>query len=235
MQNKINVAVNNESIACLIDCYNIDDGIDTFIFHGGGPSTKDDTAYLVPTLLDNHNNCIRMDFSGHGGSTGKITESSLAKRRTEAQAVINRYKSENKELTLIGTSMAGHIACSLVNDYKVDSLVLFCPAAYSIDAWNCRFDQGFTEIIRKQNSYYQNNIQELLQCYTGKIMLILPEYDEIIPKEINTIYISEVNKRPNSTVYYVKNCTHPIHRWLKNKEDEKQQLLQAFNSFLTTI
>lgn len=145
---------------------------------------------------------------------------------------MNRYKAKYKKLTLIGTSMAGHIVCSLVHDYEVGNLVLFCPAAYSIEAWNCRFDQGFTEIIRKQNSYYQNNIQELLQCFTGRIMLILPGKDEIIPKEVNNIYISEVNKRSNSIIYYVKNCAHPIHRWLKNREEEKQQLLQAINSFL---
>jgi len=232
MQYKKNVDVNNENIACLIDCYNNDDRIDTFIFHGGGPSTKDDTAYLVPTLLDNKHNCIRVDFSGHGDSTGKIAESSLAKRRAEAQIVINRFMADDKKLTFIGTSMAGHIVCSLVHDYEVDKLVLFCPAAYSIDAWNCRFDQGFTEAIRKHNSYYQNNIKELLQCFNGKIMLILPENDEIIPKEVNDTYISEVSKRSNSSVYYVSNCTHPIHRWLKNREEDKQKLLQAINTFL---
>lgn len=145
---KISVSCDNEVISCLIDLNVNTDDLNTVILHGGGPSTKENTEYLVPILQKNSKFSVRFDFSGQGESSGEILKSSLQKRYNEAKQVISEFIKSETNITLIGTSMAGHIACALASEFKVENLVLFCPAAYSINAWNIEFGNGFSEIIR---------------------------------------------------------------------------------------
>jgi hypothetical protein len=229
---RLYIRSNNDQIACIVDYEKSRTELNTIILHGGGPSSKENTEYLVPILLKNNKACVRFDYSGQGESSGKLELSSLEKRKQETLTVLNELGMGSRSITIIGTSMAGHIACSLINEIDVESLILFCPAAYSIDAWNVEFGKGFTEIIRKRESYMNSNIEELLYSFKRRIMLVLPREDAIIPNQVINLYKREVEKRLGSFVINISNCPHPIHKWIINKEEEKQLLLNQLDLFL---
>jgi hypothetical protein len=157
----------NEQIACLLDYEKDRKELNTIILHGGGPSSKENTEYLVPTLLKNKKACVRFDFTGQGESSGRLELSSLEKRKQETLTVLKELEMVNHKLTIIGTSMAGHIACSLINEIEAERVILFCPAAYSTETWNVEFNNGFTEIIRTNESYLKTNIAYLLVNFKG--------------------------------------------------------------------
>jgi esterase/lipase len=223
----------DDTIACIIDYQTNREDLNTIFLHGGGPSSKENTEYLVPVFMKNSKYCIRFDFSGQGESSGILGNSSLTKRYKETINVLKAFNADKKPLTVVGTSMSGHIACKLASELPIENLILFCPAAYSREAWDIEFENGFTDILRKNKSYEQNNIHELLTHYTGKILLILAENDEIIPNEVINIYKEEVKIRKGSKTYIIRNCPHPIHKWIVKNETEQRALLQEVNKFLS--
>ena len=223
----------DDTIACILDYQTNIQELNTVFLHGGGPSSKENTEYLVPLFMKNHKYCVRFDFPGQGESSGIIGNSSLNNRYEETKNIIKHFNINNKPLTIVGTSMSGHIACKLVNELTIDNLILFCPAAYSTEAWNIEFNKGFTDIIRQNKSYEHNNIHELLEKYPGKILLILAENDEIIPNEVIHLYKKEVELRKGSKTYTIRNCPHPIHKWILKNEIERKALLQEIDRFLS--
>lgn len=232
MFKKINVSCNNETISCLIDSNVDNNDLNTVILHGGGPSSKENTEYLIPVLQENNKFSVRFDFSGQGESSGDLLKSSLQKRFIETKQVISKLLKKHNNITIIGTSMAGHIACALASIFSVSNLILFCPAVYSIKAWDKTFGNGFTEIIRSNESYLHNNISELLSNFSGRIMLILAENDQVIPSKVVELYKRELKLRKNSKIHIIKNCPHPIHRWIINNKTEQNELLVEIDSFL---
>lgn len=231
IQEKIKIKIDNEEIVCLLNYQKDKNEINTIILHGGGPSNKEQTEYLIPVLQKNNLYSVRFDFSGQGESSGNLSCSSLYKRQKESLGVIKEFIGNNR-LTIIGTSMAGHISCSLVVNANVENLVLFCPAIYTKKAWFSNFGNGFTDIIRENKSYLDNNISQLLKKFDGKIMLILAENDQIIPNEVVDIYLHEMKNKPGSKVYVIKGCPHPIHKWIIQNEQEREKLISEIDWFL---
>lgn len=73
--------------------------------HGGGPSTKETTDYLVPTFARAGYSFASLDFSGQGRSPGALGDSSLERRLAETLAVCGHLSLAPR--VLVGTSMGG--------------------------------------------------------------------------------------------------------------------------------
>jgi alpha-beta hydrolase superfamily lysophospholipase len=113
--------------------------------HGAGPAGRERIGYLAQHLVSRGSGAFCFDFSGHGESTGKLQESSLVRRAVQAKAAI-AFMPEFPTV-LIGTSMGGHVASSIVPATRAKFLILFCPALYGDDCIDVRFDQRFTAAI----------------------------------------------------------------------------------------
>jgi esterase/lipase len=226
------VQVGQETLACSLDYIDISKRQNVIFLHGAGPSNKEQVKYLAEIFIVNNCNVVRFDFSGHGESTGLLKESSLVKRQQEVLTIINYFKLDLNNLTVIGTSMGGYIATSLSAFFNIKKLILFCPAAYDTKAWNVPFDEEFTKILRRDISLLRSNISELLANFNGRSLLILAENDEIIQPCIVEMYDTAFIDKKEHYKYIIPNSPHPIHRWLADKENEKEQVKKEIKKFM---
>ena len=226
-----NIPAGDEVLACQVNFADDGSGPTIICLHGGGPAGKDATAYLAAVLQQAGQSVIRFDFSGHGESTGKMTESSLAKRLLETKAVLD-YFNLHDGISVIGTSMGGYIACKLIKEAGIENLILFGPAAYSTKAWDVPFGAGFTEIIREENSFLQSDILELLAHFHGKALLVTGEHDEIIPLQVTARYVQALSQCRDFERLVIPDCPHPIHRWLLKHPEVRLEIEQKVVRFL---
>jgi pimeloyl-ACP methyl ester carboxylesterase len=227
------VKAGKETLACSLDYLDASKRPTVIALHGAGPSNRSHTRYLSETFIQNGENVVRFDFSGQGESSGTMQESSLAKRQGEAIAIIEHFQIDTDNLTVIGTSMGGYIAASLAKIYPVKNLILFCPAAYDVTAWEIPFNADFTAILRRDLSLLKSNVQELLATFAGNSLLLWAENDEIIPPLIVDMYESALSGKPKHATCVIQGSPHPIHRWVADKEEQKAKILEEIRKFIT--
>lgn len=129
-------------------------GVTAVVLHGAGTSSTERLLPLVREFVAHGCRGIAFDFSGHGESTGKLSELSLLRRFEQAVAVIDAYAGADGPLVLVGFSMSGQTVADLVRYYgdRVAALGLCAPAVYTAEAWEVPFGDGngrFSSIIRR--------------------------------------------------------------------------------------
>ena len=196
--------------------------------HGAGPSNKDTTKYIAEYLSKKDRSVIRFDFSGHGESTGLMRESSLSKRLNEVKCVLDHFH-VNYPITVIGTSMGGHIASLLTALFEVQCLILFCPATYDRKASDVPFTDNFTEIIRKPNSYQNSDVFDILKKFKGKALTIIGNNDEIIPEAVIADYNSSLKNSELAMFLRIGDCPHRIHVWLEKNKQAREKMFNAID------
>lgn len=178
--------------------------------HGGGPTSMRTVEYLSPLLESLSIGLLRFDFPGQGESPGSMRESSLRKRYEQARFVIDALAPRD-ELCLIGTSMGGYIASKLAAAYPAKKLVLFCPAAYDVAAWDLAFDSGFTRAIRREGSYLDSDVGTALGSFSGDALLFIGDRDEVIPKEVVGLYERALGGCRSFRKVVLAGAPHPLH------------------------
>jgi pimeloyl-ACP methyl ester carboxylesterase len=155
------------------------------LLHGAGESNKERALPLAKCLAAQHNiNSFAFDFSGHGESSGSRDASSLTKRVEEAKRAIE-VSGFKEPFALCAFSMGGHIALELLRDRCVNALILFYPAVYSSEAAAILFGKPeFTAAIRQPNSWRKSDVFEALSSFSGRLLVVIGENDEVIPKEV---------------------------------------------------
>lgn len=204
---------------------------DALSLHGAGPSNRVRAAYIGAMLAHNGHGLLRFDFSGHGESTGTMADSSLAKRLKETDAAL-AFVANNRPRLLIGTSMGGHLALRKAKELQPDLLVLFCPAVYATEAESVPFGQGFTEIIRRPESFKNSMALEDIQQFRGKILLFMGDKDDIIPPEVPLLIQEAASNASSFTTYMLEGCPHPIHAWAEKHPDVQTSILKNIQSHL---
>ena len=92
--------------------------------------------------------------------------------------------------------MGAYTAVKLIERYPVENLVFLVPAMYSVEAYPVAFNDGFTQIIRKPNSWEYSDAWELLADFKGKLFIVAAEFDRVIPYGvIEKIYASAIRAR----------------------------------------
>src|SRR6218665_1293314 len=115
--------------ACWADGSSRDDERYALFLHGGGPATSSEgTRYLREDRAARGIASVALDFSGHGRSGGRMEGASPDRRREEALRLVDSLQPPRPR-AIVATSMAGHVACRLVETLQPEALVLFCPAA----------------------------------------------------------------------------------------------------------
>jgi pimeloyl-ACP methyl ester carboxylesterase len=157
--------------------------------HGAGKATRQRIFYLAEKLAENDIGFFCFDFSGHGESTGIMSQSSLSKRCAEAKAAFD-FMGSPAPTILMGNSMGGYIAVEMLETIQPEYLILICPALYAAKAFDVPFDQNFSDIIRSPNSFEENNILPRLSNFTGQVLLLIGDQDDVIPARVMDIYQS---------------------------------------------
>ncbi len=159
------------------------------------------------------------DFMGCGESTGYRGNSSLENQTKQACRVVKTLKIQ-QPLSVIGASMGAYIAVKLLAHFHVANLILFVPAMYSIDACRLPYNNGFTQAIHKPSSWINSDAWGLLSMFTGNLVLVAAQKDEVIPKDV----IERINHAATSvnskTIITIPGAPHGILNFL-NKDSQE--------------
>lgn len=199
--------------------------------HGGWTATKERTHYLRKYLAEQWYWSIGFDHTGHGETGGNLYESSLSTRVDEAVAVIGQMNL-SQPLTIVGSSMGGYIAIKLTERVEVNNLILFCPAVYHRDAYDVRFGEAFTRILRTPRSRERSDAYEILQQFTGRIHVFIGSDDTVIPSWVLELLEKNAVKAASYTLDLLDGVDHGIHSWLEEHGDHAKEIGEKISTMI---
>ncbi|NIY49230.1 alpha/beta hydrolase [Cedecea colo] len=146
------------------------------------------------------------DCLGHGETSGRMSESSLCSRTLQAEAVIAHLQ---QPLTgCMGISMGAYNALHLSRKIPLRSLILMVPGVYTASAYDVNFGPQFSGLIRKERSWESTDAWAIAAEFTGKLLVIAAEKDDIIPEEIPLKLISSAPKQAWKHLLLVPGADH---------------------------
>lgn len=202
--------------------------------HGGGQSSRRGIQYLLAGLARAGLASAAFDFSGHGESTGQVEGSSLNERVAQAMAVAG-HVAPGRRLSLIGTSMGGHVACSLVERLRPPALMLFCPAAYVAEAQDAPFGPSFQGILRSTVDYASSPAFTALESYEGRLLLVYGSEDAVIPAQVLAQYERRARRAKSVEVVRLEGAGHKLHDWLQAHPRDHERVLGAMLRALEAV
>lgn len=201
--------------------------------HGAGKSTKETILEVITApAIEESLGILAIDFSGHGKSTGTLSESSLKKRVLEGQVAINHYLDKENGLVVCGVSMGGYIAIKMLELFSVETLILFCPALYDGAAFDVPFDQRFTEIIRSFESWRNTDVLASLESFRGKLLVVMGADDTVIPPGVIQLIDQHTLNVCKKEIYTIADCPHKIDEWIKDNPVELLKLQKKIKEYI---
>jgi uncharacterized protein len=178
--------------------------------HGAGTSSR--TGYLIPRqeLQSRGVGTTAFDCVGHGESGGAITDSSLASRSRQVDAVIAARRVP-EPLTVFGTSMGAYDAIKLTERREVAALVLIVPGVFTPQAYDKPFGPQFSTVIRRERSWADTDAWHILGEFSGSLLVIAAEDDAVIPREIPERLVKAATRARSRHLHVVPGARH---NWL---------------------
>ncbi|MDP4078345.1 alpha/beta fold hydrolase [Acidovorax sp. A1169] len=197
----------------------------TVALHGGGASSRLGYQPLLDFLADRGHSSVAFDFAGQGESAGDLAASGLRDRAQQALAVVDFLKMP-QAVSLIASSMGGHIACSLIEALAPPALVLYCPAAYEAAALEVPFGPAFQQVIRATSDFAASPAFDALERFEGRLLLVLGAEDAVIPRQVEDQYIRRARKARSVEVLRLDGAGHHLHAWLRERPQEAARVAQ---------
>jgi uncharacterized protein len=199
--------------------------VPTVLFlHGAGTSSGARVSYLTKLIAERGVSSVAMDFSGHGASTGTLQDSSLAKRTLEARMALRLLSKEH--IVVCGSSMGAHVAIRMLEYAKVESLILFCPAVYSQDAFTVPFNRGFSKLIREPGSWQRSETFGMLQRFKGRLLIFVGEKDDVIPTTLPLLLREAAREAYWKELITIPMADHKLHNWLQQHPSDADRVAQ---------
>ncbi|WP_377273694.1 alpha/beta hydrolase [Peterkaempfera sp. SMS 1(5)a] len=201
------------------------------IMHGAGSGSKTRTLPLAETFAAAGHRAIAFDFSGHGASTGMLSELSLRRRFEQARSVIDHHTGD-APLILVGFSMSGQTVADLTDHYRdrVGTICLCAPAAYAPDAWDVRFGDGFTDLIRQPRSWTASRTFATFRAFAGRAVLALPEHDAVIPPGVTLRIEAALRTQARFQKFVFTEADHRLGLWLAEHPEDRRRLVDLCTS-----
>ncbi|KAF1071050.1 MAG: 2-succinyl-6-hydroxy-2,4-cyclohexadiene-1-carboxylate synthase [Variovorax sp.] len=197
--------------------------------HGGGvQASRRGIRYLLDGLVQGGVPCASFDFCGHGESDGQLEGSSLAHRVAQARTVAEQV-APDRPMSLIASSMGGHIACALIPVLNPPVLVLFCPAAYVAEAEDAPFGPRFQGVLRatRDEDYAASPAFAALDRFEGRLLLVLGGEDAVIPAAVLAQYAQRARRAKSVEVLRLAGAGHKLHEWLPAHPRDHARVLEA--------
>ena len=195
------------------------------ILHGAGTSERKRYYPLANELLKHGVGVVLFDFSGHGESTGHLSDLSLARRKEQAQRVIDQVLPWPSKFYLLGFSMGAQTVCELLAPYndRLEAILLGCPAIYTRAVSSLLFgDKNFTAKLQEENSWKQSTAPGALKGFEGLSVIAIGNQDEVIPQGV-----LELLKSAAQNLIYKEypGVTHQLAKWLAENPKELSRLI----------
>ena len=194
--------------------------------HGGGQSSRRGVQYLLSGLAQAGVPSASFDFQGHGDSTGRVEGSSLRERVAQAAAVA-AHVAPGHAISLMASSMGGHVACGLMERLQPPALVLFCPAAYAAEAGDAPFGPRFQAVLRSTVDYAASPAFTALERFEGRLLLVFGTEDTVIPAQVLAQYESRAVRAKSVEVVRLQGAGHKLHEWLPAHPQDHRRVLEA--------
>jgi len=201
------IQVNFEAHTLIGDVLSRSNSPKVLVLHGAGDSNRGRFQMLREDLFVEGISSVAFDFVGHGDTGGDLKSSSLSSRTRQACRVVDSLNLQ-QPFSVIGASMSAYTSVKLLQHYQIKSLILLVPAMYTSQANTIPFNRGFTDIIRRPQSWNHSDAWKILAKYRGRLLIVAGENDQIIPRGvINRIYDSAVNATERE-LYMAPNASH---------------------------
>jgi len=201
------------------------------LIHGGGESSSSKVHALRIELAERGIGTLAVDHLGHGYTAGNIKKSSLKMRVEEVLSAIKAYPIVNI-IGSVSMSMGGHVAIKLQEILSFKAMVLIAPAVYTSSAYAVPFGQGFTDIIRQSGSWSDSHAWSVLEKFEGKLLVIIGENDEVIPKGVIDKMML-ITKPDVAKIIILKDVDHFVMTRLR--EGEKKRLESTLGLISSTL
>lgn len=203
------------------------------VLHGGGQSNRERFRLLREHLFTHGVGSVAFDCVGQGDTGGDLKQCSLQSRTAQACAVIDALALP-QPFSILGASMGGYTAATLLPRYGIANLILLGPAMYAAEAYAVPFDAGFTEIIRRPDSWKSSDAWNLLAGFTGRLLLVAGECDTVIPPGvIQSIYAAARNAKARM-LFVAPGASHLLLTDLRsNAPDQLDHVLKLMTEVLT--
>jgi pimeloyl-ACP methyl ester carboxylesterase len=202
---------------------------DVLFLHGAGKADRTRFDALRTQLREKFKiSSTAFDYLGHGDSTESTVPDSLKLRTEQAHEVIQRIHQTDR-LSIVASSMSAYIALKLTEKYQVKNLILIVPAVYHHAAYAIPFSPAFTKIIRRDSSWVNSDAWSILEKYTGNLLIIAAENDEVIPCEvIKYLYDFAINARCRKKSV-VPDAPHRILEFISEHPEYLDKIVKAMS------
>lgn len=170
---------------------------------------------------------VIFDYTGHGDSPFDIEELSPAQHFLEVVTVFDWIKENfpNRKILVIGSSYGGYLATQLTKYRKFDGLILRAPAVYKPSDFYTLMkneDREATMAFRHDSGALSKHpLLTRASQFEGKVLLVVHENDELIPKETTAAYASAFN----AEVILVNDITHSLDSATQEQIDNYNQII----------
>ena len=128
--------------------------------------------------------------------------------------------------------MGGYVAVQMLRYFKVQSLILFCPAIYNRQAYQVPFNAEFTKIIRQPKSWQDSDAWELLHNFDGQLLTIIGSDDAVIPPEVIQQIQESGGRARKKELVIVPHAPHKILPWLSQHPDVEAKICEKIFEFI---
>ena len=199
------------------------------IMHGAGTGSKERNLPLAEDFASLGHTVAALDFSGHGESSGELRDLNLRRRRDQAAGVIEEVFGTDVPLVLVGFSMSGQTVADLIELYgeRVAAIVLCAPGIYARDAWDVAFGAGFTESIRRPESWRTSPAPDAYARFDGRALLVQPEQDAVIPAGVTALITSALSTKADFSTLRLMGANHRLGLWLADHPQDRQRIVNT--------
>ncbi len=187
------------------------------IFHGRGSNKK---RYFdrAQSLAEKGFLTLVFDFRGCGESDGKFSNQTIAKGFEDALAgydfLVSHKLCDKNQIGVLGGSFGGYQAALLTEKRPVSSLILAAPAIYQDEWWNAvpeKMDPERKALYRQQADIRNTKAIKVIKKYSGQILIVEHENDEVIPKRITKVYYENTINSSLREKQIIKEAPHALH------------------------
>lgn len=231
------LTVNQDSLygQLLIPARKTQNGKAVLVLHGWKSSLKRFPKRVAP-LVEAGYTCLVFDMRGHGTTGGDLEEFSAQDHLDDCLAAYDFLAAQqgidHDQISLLGSSYGGFLAILLSSKRKVANLILVAPSQYP--------DQDFEisnrtipnpDLMQYRNQPHKPTDNRALQAvadFQGKILLIQPENDTQVPKQVFADYLAAGGTKVTHKL--IQEADHSFYHG-----DTNQQMIETVSTWMESI
>ncbi len=187
------------------------------VFLHGMTSSEKNYIPIAEKLADIGLVGLTVNLRGHGSSEGEFNKLTVNNGVEDAIAVYdflsNLHFVDQNRIGVCGGSLGGALGVLLLEHRKLSSLVLRAPALYSPEMMGMTYKQimdSEANIFNKISDLTTLNGIKNIQNFTGSLLIVASEKDEVIPKQIPQAYFDNAKNAKEKDLVIIKNATHQL-------------------------